>query len=71
MEFGEDKLNHLIAGFVLSGLGIFWTPLYCTGFVYGVGKEVYDKYRNGNTPEFWDVIATWIGACGSLIFMVI
>ena len=60
-EIPIDKRNHFIAGFLLSISGIVFPWLCCLGFLYGIGKEVWDKYHNG-TVEFADLVATWFGA---------
>ena len=38
----NDKTQHFIAGFLLSILGLAWTPLILLGFMFGIGKEAYD-----------------------------
>lgn len=66
----DDKIKHFWAGFLLSGLGIFWFPLVILGFVFAIGKEMYDGITGKGVVEFYDVVATMIGsfvAIGMLI----
>ena len=60
----NDKLQHFIVGFILSIIGIVWFPLIVLGFVFGVGKELYDELIRNNTVggDWWDVVATFSGA---------
>lgn len=60
----NDKLQHFIVGFILSIIGIVWFPLIVLGFVFGVGKELYDELIRNSTVggDWWDVVATFSGA---------
>jgi len=56
-----DKKKHLIAGFVLSTMGLVYWPLYALGYIAGIAKEVYDSTGRG-CVEAADVAYTWVGA---------
>ena len=68
----NDKVQHFIAGFILSGFGIIFTPLIILGFIFGIGKEIYDKYSGKGVVELKDVIATFLGAlCSTIIVLIL
>lgn len=67
----DDKLKHFWAGFILSGLGIFWFPLVILGFIFAIGKEVYDAYSGKGVAEFYDVVATIIGSLVAISMLII
>ena len=68
----NDKIQHFIAGFGLSMLGVIFFPLILSGFVFGVGKELYDKITGKGVADWKDMIATFGGATlASVIVMVI
>lgn len=65
IDKGQDKVLHLLAGFVITtiiGL-LFGHVVYglIAGFVAAVGKEVYDYKVNG-VYDFFDMFATLLGA---------
>ena len=53
-------IEHFIAGFLLSLLGLIWWPLYSLGLIAGVAMEIWDSYGHGEVSMF-DVLATWAG----------
>lgn len=63
-----DKLKHIIAGSALSALAIvLFQELGMRNFLIvaliGAAKEVvWDKMLGKGTPEFWDFMATALGA---------
>mgnify|MGYP003651614447 CR=1 FL=1 len=69
----NDKLQHFIVGFILSITGIVWFPLIILGFVFGVGKELYDEViRNSIVGGDWlDIVATFAGAILATIIVII
>lgn len=67
----EDKIKHFIAGFLLSGLGIIWFPLVISGFIFAIGKEVYDEYTGKGVVEFYDVVATVIGSLTVITLIIL
>lgn len=64
-------MKHFWAGFLLSGLGIFWFPLVILGFIFAIGKEVYDAYSGKGVAEFYDVVATIIGSLVAISMLII
>ena len=52
-----DKIKHFVVGFALSALGYFWWPLFSLGFIAGVVKEIMDSKF-----DYYDMLATWLGA---------
>jgi hypothetical protein len=70
MRIPKDKVQHFIAGFTLSLLGLVFLPLVTLGFIFGVGKEMYD-YSGRGTPEANDMIVTFIGALAATILVIL
>ena len=66
----NDKIQHFIAGFLLSMLGIVWTPLILLGFMFGIGKEVYDYISKKGVAEWEDMAYTFYGAILALIIVL-
>lgn len=66
----NDKIQHFIAGFLLSMLGIVWTPLIILGFIFGIGKEVYDYISKKGVAEWADMAYTFYGAILALIIVL-
>jgi hypothetical protein len=71
MKIANDKIQHFIAGFLLSGLGIIWFPLIVSGFIFAIGKEVYDGYTGKGVVEFYDVVATVIGSLTVILIIIL
>ena len=68
----NDKVQHFIAGCVLSMLGVIFFPLILLGFIFGVGKELWDKLTGRGVADLLDMIATFCGAAiASLIVLVV
>ena len=68
----NDKIQHFIAGFGLSIFGILFLPFILNGFVFGIGKEVYDKITGRGVADWKDLIVTFCGATfASMIVLVI
>ena len=63
----NDKIQHFIAGFLLSLTGIIFTPFLLLGFIFAFGKELYDHYTKTGVAEINDVIATLLGAILAVI----
>ena len=64
----NDKVQHFIAGLCLSLTGVFFFPLIITGFIFGIGKEMYDYVTGRGVAEWKDMFATFYGAAlGSMI----
>ena len=66
----NDKIQHFIVGFLLSMLGIVWTPLILLGFMFGIGKEVYDYISKRGVAEWEDMAYTFYGAILALIIVL-
>jgi hypothetical protein len=66
----NDKIQHFIVGFCLSFTGIFFLPLVLTGFIFGVGKEVYDYVTGRGVAEWKDMFATFYGAIIALVIVL-
>ena len=62
-----DKKLHLICGFMLSLLGLIYWPLYATGFVAGIVKEIWDKISGRGCPDIYDTVWTWVGAAAGVV----
>ena len=66
----NDKAQHFIMGFLLSILGVGWTPLILLGFMFGIGKEVYDYISKKGVAEWEDMAYTFYGAILALIIVL-
>jgi len=67
----NDKIQHFVAGFGLSMLGVIFFPLILLGFMFGVGKELYDKITGRGVVDWKDVIATFGGATLASIIVIV
>ncbi len=68
----NDKVQHFIAGFVLSILGVIFFPLILLGFMFGIGKELWDKFTGRGVVDLLDMVATFCGAVfASMIVLVV
>lgn len=58
----EDKKLHLLAGLGIAIIFGWHNPLIglATGFLAGIGKELYDEYDYGGFDKY-DMFATWAG----------
>ena len=66
----KNKVQHFIAGFLLSILGLIWTPLILLGFMFGIGKEAYDYISGKGVSEWADMAYTFYGAILALIIVL-
>ena len=67
----NDKIQHFVAGFGLSMLGVIFFPLILLGFMFGVGKELYDKITGKGVVDWKDMIATFGGAAFASIIVIV
>jgi hypothetical protein len=68
----NDKVQHFIVGLCLSLTGVFFFPLIITGFIFGIGKEMYDYVTGRGVAEWKDMYATFYGAAlGSVIVWIV
>ena len=58
----QDKIQHFAVGFCLSLTGIVFFPLILTGFIFGIGKELYDYISGRGVADWQDLVATFCGA---------
>lgn len=70
----RDKIDHLVAGYAIAiTIGIQSTPLigFIAGAVAGAAKElVWDWWLGKGEPEWFDFIATLIGAALALLIIM-
>lgn len=59
----KGYILHIFGGFFLTFLGIMWRPLFLSGFIAGVGKEIIDFYDYG----LFDVGDMWMTFGGSAV----
>ena len=82
-SFGSDRWMHVTASLVLADIttrclrrcGAGCLISACVGFgvslAVGIGKELYDKFKEKATFDWGDIKADIVGAvCGSVIGMV-
>ncbi|MDC3257177.1 hypothetical protein OAU44_00215 [bacterium] len=67
----NDKIQHFIVGFVLSITGVVLFPLILLGFVFGVGKELYDEFTGKGVPDWQDMVATFCGAVFASMIVIV
>ena len=65
----NDKIQHFIAGFLLSITGIVFTPFLLLGFIFAFGKEWYDDFTKKGVVEMNDIIATLLGAILAVVII--
>ncbi len=63
--FRLDLQVHFFWGFILTLLGIYWTPLFSSGIVVTVVKEGLDLWSKGH----WSWGDFWWGVIGSFMAM--
>ena len=60
LTFGQDdKLMHLIYGFLIFNIANLFMPIYyALGVILtlAIGKEIYDYFTEGHTASFLDLI---------------
>jgi len=66
----KDKQQHFIAGLLLSLLGLVYLPLISLGYIYGIGKEIYDYFEKGKF-DVMDMFYTFAGAGVALAILII
>jgi hypothetical protein len=67
----QDKIQHFAVGFCLSITGIFFFPLILTGFIFGIGKELYDNISGRGVADWQDLVATFCGAVFASMVVII
>ncbi len=69
--FKIDKLLHLLVGFMLASLVTIltkeWYLVLLIPTLIGIGKELRDKWMRKGTPEWWDAVATVVGAVAWIV----
>jgi len=66
----KDKQQHFIAGLLLSLLGLVYLPLISLGYIYGIGKEIYDYFEKEKF-DVMDMFYTFAGAGVALAILII
>jgi hypothetical protein len=71
-----DKALHAVAGSMLAlagallallcGLSIFVGAM-ALPLIFGIGKELRDRWAKAGTPDVWDAVATAAGALPTII----
>lgn len=67
----QDKIQHFAVGFCLSITGVFLFPLILTGFIFGIGKELYDNISGRGVADWQDLVATFCGAVFASMVVII
>ena len=67
----NDKIQHFIVGFGLSLTGVIFFPLILLGFVFGIGKELYDYTSGRGVADWQDMVATFCGAVFASMIVII
>lgn len=67
---GQDKIEHWAFGFVLTLFYLIHPGLIYSGILFGISKEIYDKYY-GTGFNMKDLIATALGAYTGIVFLSI
>jgi hypothetical protein len=72
----HDKALHAIYGSALSLVGALlalalgfsvWTGSMALPLIFGVAKEMRDRWAEAGTPDKWDAVATVAGALPTII----
>jgi hypothetical protein len=61
--FRWDLQLHFFWGFILTLLGVYWSPLYLSGIVVTLVKEGLDLW----SKELWNWDDVWLGIIGSVV----
>lgn len=73
--FAIDKQAHFWAGAAIACFCVAYGTAPWAAFVFtamiGAGKEVWDKVSATGTMDFWDFVATTVGAAAVLPLEVI
>jgi hypothetical protein len=73
--FALDKQAHFWAGMAIASACVAYSTAPWAAFVFTVmvaaGKEVWDKVSGTGTMDFWDFVATALGAAAVLPLEVI
>ena len=73
--FAIDKQAHFFAGAAIAALCVAYGTPPMVSFVFtaivAAGKEVWDKVSGTGTMDFWDFVATSVGAAAVLPLEVI
>ena len=68
--FALDKQAHFWAGMAIACFCVAYSTAPWAAFVFTVlvaaGKEVWDKVSGTGTMDFWDFVATTVGAAAVL-----
>ena len=67
----NDKIQHFIVGFGLSLAGIIFFPFILLGFVFGIGKELYDYVSRKGVADWQDMVATFCGAIFASMIVIV
>lgn len=67
----NDKIQHFLVGFGLSLAGIIFFPLILSGFVFGIGKELYDYVSHKGVADWLDMVATFCGAVFASMIVIV
>jgi|TARA_R110000744_G_scaffold6035_1_gene21287 hypothetical protein len=67
----NDKVQHFIVGFGLSLTGVIFFPLILLGFIFGIGKELYDYTSGKGVADWLDMVATFCGAVFAYMIVII
>jgi len=69
MKIEQDKVKHIIAGFIITVVGgLIFLPFAFLGFLSGFVKEWYDSFGFGNV-EAADIWYTCAGAAFGLVVL--
>ena len=67
----NDKIQHFVVGFILSLTGVVFFPLILTGFIFGIGKELYDYVTGKGVADWLDMVATFCGAVFASMIVIV
>lgn len=67
----NDKIQHFIVGFILSISGVVLFPFILLGFIFGIGKEVYDGVTGKGVADWQDMVATFCGATFASMIVIV
>ena len=67
----NDKIQHFLVGFGLSLAGVIFFPFILLGFIFGIGKELYDYVSRKGVADWQDMVATFCGAIFASMIVIV
>lgn len=67
----KDKWMHFGISMSIAYFSLYYTPIIALPFIFGLLKELSDKYIRGGKFDFYDLFATYLGAIPFVIYIFV